>query len=933
MIKVSFFGAQDEYGQHVFPLFTKSDSVFEKVAAPTLLPEVLRYVETLRPSRESQYVLLNAMAASEYFGCFPAGTMVQSLFEELPIEKIEPGTMVLTHRNRWRHVLSHTMRHTEELCDLYVQGLPSTSPVLTATPNHELWAVLRDDFLSSKKQHIWLADTMEPVEERRKLAMQELSFTWCPIADLCSGDMVAEPFPLQEDPAALGDEKWNTPEVAFLMGLYAAEGCVAYRDDEEAASIVYVISGEEMATRDRAIAGAAVLGHKLGVLPSKSGTSVRLQLCFKELTQLCLEHIGSPAEKKRLSGQILRMPHSWQETFFRAYADGDGCVRGAGKEEGTVRCVSASAGLLRDMRLLLARLGLVASISGRHNKRATWYSGNPIFELSVSGGRLKGYGSPKSYLHPSGCILSSVKRVERYEWSGEVHDLTVEEDASFVASGVSVHNSNVNGDAFTEESLIHKPNNWANDPVIDSGLAKSWPYGFPCFYNAKAYAHHRNKQPERAFGEVELAAWHPSMKRVELVVRVDYDRCLKFGGMGAWDKLKAGSFPDVSMGTKVPFDACSVCLDWDLYRKAQATFDSRLHKHPGEAVLQFHKKLKAQNGVGIRGLAITRVDYCVHAKTMMNKILPDGRKVFVYNDYPRFFDISFVFIGADKTAKVMVKIAEDSRRALWSLPSAELAEKLGYSELPDDDAQMDKAASVDDLFKEAFLGKSAKLKGAEITKDVIPSQLSGMAVPLLNAQEQDLPTPVLNRLGHMPLEQVFGSLAALGMLLRPREFQRILLSGLGQIEEADRLDQHNQVFSRSGEQSIFPPRPLSVDPAITQILAPFMQDRSALGPCIERRITVIVIKPETEKSKAASHNSDLLRKIGSAYNGYRKSAMNFLPEAVSKMGSAGMPAELVKMASSPLEQIIRPLSFSYFQDAFWEETGKTAQASGQRGEG
>src|SRR6185295_11826397 len=37
--------------------------------------------------------------------------------------------------------------------------------------------------------------------------------------------------------------------------------------------------------------------------------------------------------------------------------------------------------------------------------------------------------------------------------------------------------------------------------------------------------------------------------------------------------------------------------------------------------------------------------------------LPDGRKVAVRNDTPRFFDISFVFIGADKTAKVLAKLA------------------------------------------------------------------------------------------------------------------------------------------------------------------------------------------------------------------------------------------------------------------------------------
>ena len=45
----------------------------------------------------------------------------------------------------------------------------------------------------------------------------------------------------------------------------------------------------------------------------------------------------------------------------------------------------------------------------------------------------------------------------------------------------------------------------------------------------------------------------------------------------------------------------------------------------------------------------------------MGRILDDGRRIGVINTYPRFFDISFVFIGADKTAKVMMKLGS----GLW----------------------------------------------------------------------------------------------------------------------------------------------------------------------------------------------------------------------------------------------------------------------------
>lgn len=163
------------------------------------------------------------------------------------------------------------------------------------------------------------------------------------------------------------------------------------------------------------------------------------------------------------------------------------------------------------------------------------------------------------------------------------------------------YSSNANADFFPEAALSHKGKD----------------YGFETFLDAGAYAHHKNKDKSRAFGDVIISSWNPTMKRVDLVIHLDRDRCKQFGASDVIDRIEAGEYPDVSMGSKVPYDICSIC------------------------------KNKSK----------TRDDYCEHMKTSPNRILEDGRKVFVYNDYPRFFDISFVFIGADKTAKVMAKLA------------------------------------------------------------------------------------------------------------------------------------------------------------------------------------------------------------------------------------------------------------------------------------
>jgi hypothetical protein len=490
------------------------------------------------------------------------------------------------------------------------------------------------------------------------------------------------------------------------------------------------------------------------------------------------------------------------------------------------------------------------------------------------------------------------------------------EDAQYVlvnAMGAGeFFGSNINGDHFPEAALIHKPDDWTGNPLLDKAKAKGWAYGFPTFYNAHPYAHHRNKDPSRAYGEVEFAAWNDHMKRVELVIRIDKGKCQLYGGVPVWDKCKAGMFPDVSMGSKVPYDTCSITLDWDTYKRALATFNPRVHKHPGMAVLEFHKKLKKKNGKGIRGVSVTRNDYSEYAKKYMNRILPDGRKVFVWNDFPRFFDISFVFIGADKTAKVMIFI----KRAgfIQAVPSALTAEKMGLRDL---DVPGEKTSSVSDhILKAAFLKRATEKQG-EIEKEVIPSQFAGKAIPVLTKNEPDIPDEMLKALSTVPMKNALATTSGLGMLLRPREFERTMMLRAMRQKTHEGEDYEN----------------LSPDdfmPALARILMPMMSQRSALAPYVERRIVIISEKPKTEVPGASSLSPDLLRKMGAAYSGYRRGVMNVVSSSQNLIESASLAdeAEMHKLASAEVGELFTPLTVQYLDEAFIDELPSPLDTAG-----
>lgn len=488
------------------------------------------------------------------------------------------------------------------------------------------------------------------------------------------------------------------------------------------------------------------------------------------------------------------------------------------------------------------------------------------------------------------------------------------------------YGSNINGDAFTEACLLHMPDDWRDDPALDKVKGKSWHYGFPTFYGAHPFAHHRNKDPSRAFGEVELAAWNKHMHRVELVCRIDKDKCEQFGGVPVWDRIRAGQFPDVSMGCKVLFDTCSICLDKKVYQDAHETYDKTKHDHLGHAVLEFHKKLKEKNGVGIRGLSITRKDYCEHASKQMNKILKDGRKVWVFNDFPRFFDISFVFIGADKTAKMMLKIADAG--TIYSIPSAKVAEDLGYMELwhPESTTRehMEKSAEIGDTsLKVAFLGKSAKLKRGEIIKDIVPDGQGDKVVPLNTTEEKELPKELLDIISQSnPLEEILSTLGGLGTVLRPREFQRVILVQVGKKGLADDLERNHVVFPKSDDEESVPMGPGFFSKTLARFLAPLLGCRSAFRPTVRGRIVISITKKEEEKdgkTKISSQNSALLNKIGSTYNGYRRALMDqvlFSQPLLS--GVADLSTDFQKAASMSQEDRANSVR-AYFQNAFWNE--------------
>jgi len=468
---------------------------------------------------------------------------------------------------------------------------------------------------------------------------------------------------------------------------------------------------------------------------------------------------------------------------------------------------------------------------------------------------------------------------------------------------------NINADYFPWEALAHAGKD----------------YGYLTFLNAHAFQHHVNKDPARAFGVPVLSVLNHGMKRVELIIRLDRAQAKERGAEGIITRIEKGEFPDVSMGCRVPFDVCSICG---------------------------HKSK-------------TRDDYCKHMRPTEefrgifgpNKILPDGRKIYVVNTLPRFFDISFVFIGADKTAKVMAKLAAKGRQvclgSVCALPSA--AEAVSSSPPPalaelnpehQGGAHTVKAASCGDerrgpcgrlcsecaskdaceeeKLASAFGVKQASKKVAEILKKV-PAFSSSMRT--LEQAEPDFRKADLEELSGHPLPAILGALTRLGIVLKPQEFQHLTLRRMGEDDLLDTLDRDHKVF-RQVPGFDFGGLPSRLDPldAVFATLKKYVRERSAIGSPFQIRVLISGGSAKNALPTRDPVEHPLLDKVSAAYNGYRRGVLKKLSQVVAAVHSDpklraellgdGLGTMFLKTSSA---EVLSPNSMTYFLGAHFKD--------------
>ena len=340
---------------------------------------------------------------------FRGGTLVLTGSGHVPIEQVEVGEQVLTHRGRWARV-TETRRASSAVIALKGQG----SWGIECAPAQE--------FLTAER---WR--DVDPVDGTAIVGVGDAR--WCSAEGMGGHRWLnagaAEPYPIRHLMTRQGRYPPDE-ELFYLAGRYLGDGWVTL-DDRGRRSRVCICTSKS---------SADFLSERLDETSFKFNLSVRdntatFNCSSHELGEWLSSCFGCGAANKHLPSWAFGMDESWREALFLGYADSDGTPI-----EGGVRTSSISRALTVSMKMLAAGLGQSSSVTrivyeGEKRIAGRLVAPQPYYSQSY-------YRSARSAVVTHDGFWGRVRQALGASGPVPVYCLAVDEDGSFTADGIAV---------------------------------------------------------------------------------------------------------------------------------------------------------------------------------------------------------------------------------------------------------------------------------------------------------------------------------------------------------------------------------------------------------------------------------------------------------------------------------------------------------------
>ena len=371
--------------------------------------------------------------------CFPADTLIFTQRGHLPIQDVTTGDTVLTHRARWRRV-THVGSEVSEVVRVRGQGHYG----LICTPDHpfltgeEEWTAAKD---LRKRRWRTVARVPENPEAipwtppERGVLFDRGSWRACGSKGnkttylgrfATRSEAVNERLKAEAEGriSTRGADSVDPATAGFarFLGYWLGDGWATEK------GVVAICGGHEDSELLKEIMdGAGITGSV-----TKERTGTRARCGSQYLSGWLREQFGTSAENKRVPTWLHAMPPGYREAFLQGYWEADGHSEPKVRRWTTVSHTVAIA-----VRILLNQQGASATVTFHKPKRKTVIEGRQVNERGLY--RVTAYENARSFNFSEDHGNGYVRSVEP-AGTARVYNLAVEEDESYCADGIVVHN-------------------------------------------------------------------------------------------------------------------------------------------------------------------------------------------------------------------------------------------------------------------------------------------------------------------------------------------------------------------------------------------------------------------------------------------------------------------------------------------------------------
>ncbi|MBM0235895.1 hypothetical protein JNW88_00135 [Micromonospora sp. ATA32] len=337
--------------------------------------------------------------AQQMHVCLARDSLVLTRGGYKPIQQVQAGELVLTHKGRWRPVLAVQNTGVRPVVNLRAQGVPG----LVLTPDHKVWA-RKTDWARARDG----AERAEP--------------GWVPASESVGG-YVNLKLPPAETPSTADLRYW------WIVGRWLADGHI---DQRGCAVISY--------GRHEADSLLPALGEFGGNQPRDTGTSMQIALRDPghELRRT-LKACGTGAAGKHLPPEAYTLPVEQAGALLDGYLSGDGHHLAS---RNRWMASSVSKELLLGIAMLAQRVhGAIASVYAGRGERTGVIQGRTV-SMAADWILCFDIPDPRRRTRPFVLDDGAWKKVRSADPVGEVEtwNLRVEEDESYTAEGCVVKN-------------------------------------------------------------------------------------------------------------------------------------------------------------------------------------------------------------------------------------------------------------------------------------------------------------------------------------------------------------------------------------------------------------------------------------------------------------------------------------------------------------